>query len=58
VPAIVGAGLILLGLWLLAETFTGGWRSRVPDDAAERGEHAFHLGPLPGSAAGCLRRWR
>jgi putative tricarboxylic transport membrane protein len=40
-PKIVSAGLILLGIWLLAETVTGGYRSRVPDDPAERGEHAF-----------------
>ena len=41
VPKIVSAGLILLGVWLLAEVFTGGCRARVPDDPAERGEHAF-----------------
>lgn len=41
VPKIVSAGLILLGVWLLAETFTGGFRSRVPDDPEERGEHPF-----------------
>jgi putative tricarboxylic transport membrane protein len=44
VPAIVGAGLVLLGIWLLAEHFTGGWRAREPDDAAERGEHTFRGG--------------
>ena len=57
-PKIVSAGLILLGVWLLAEVFTGGWRDRVPDDAAERGEHAFMWVPLPGSAPGCSRKWR
>ena len=41
VPKLGAAGLILLGLWLLVETFTGGWRSRVPDDPGQRGEHAF-----------------
>ena len=41
VPRIISAGLILLGVWLLTEVFTGGFRARVPDDAAERGEHAF-----------------
>lgn len=41
VPKVVAGGLIVLGLWLLAELATGGWRDRVPDDAAERGEHAF-----------------
>lgn len=40
-PRIVSVGLILLGVWLLAEVFTGGFRSRVPDNPAERGEHAF-----------------
>jgi len=43
-PKIVSAALVGLGLWLLAESFTGGWRERVPDDPAERGEHAFHRG--------------
>jgi putative tricarboxylic transport membrane protein len=41
VPKLVAGGLILLGVWLLVERFTGGWRSPVPDDAAERGEHPF-----------------
>jgi putative tricarboxylic transport membrane protein len=41
VPKIVSAGIVLLGIWLLAETFTGGYRSRVPDEPGERGEHAF-----------------
>jgi len=40
-PKVVSAGLIVLGLWLLTEFFTGGWREAVPDDAAERGEHPF-----------------
>jgi putative tricarboxylic transport membrane protein len=40
-PKVVAGGLILLGIWLLAEVFTGGWRERTPDDPAERGEHAF-----------------
>jgi len=43
-PIVVGAGLILLGIWLLAEHFTGGWRAREPDDPAERGEHPFEVG--------------
>ncbi|UCG98819.1 MAG: tripartite tricarboxylate transporter TctB family protein [Burkholderiales bacterium] len=43
-PIVVGAGLILLGIWLLAEHFSGGWRAREPDDAAERGEHPFEAG--------------
>jgi putative tricarboxylic transport membrane protein len=41
-PKVVAAALVGLGLWLLVEVFTGGWRERVPDDPAERGEHAFH----------------
>lgn len=41
VPKVVAGGLILLGIWLLAEHFTGGWREAVPDDPATRGEHAF-----------------
>jgi putative tricarboxylic transport membrane protein len=40
-PKVVSGGLVMLGLWLLAEVATGGWRDRVPDDARERGEHAF-----------------
>ena len=40
-PKIVAAGLVVVGLWLLAESLTGGWRRREPDDPAERGEHAF-----------------
>ncbi len=42
IPGVIGAGIILLGLWLVFEAFTGGWRNAVPDDAAARGEHAFH----------------
>jgi putative tricarboxylic transport membrane protein len=42
IPAVVGAGIILLGVWLSVEAFTGGWRGAAPDDAAARGEHAFN----------------
>ena len=28
IPAVVAAGIILLGLWLSFEAFTGGWRKR------------------------------
>ena len=52
VPKVVSACLIALGLWLLAEVFTGGWRERVPDDPAERGEHAFHFGAFVWVSAG------
>jgi putative tricarboxylic transport membrane protein len=51
-PKIVAGGLIVLGLWLLAEVFTGGWRERVPDDPAERGDHAFHAGAFAWVSAG------
>lgn len=42
-PGVAGAGLVLLGVWLLYEVLTGGWRNMPPQDAAARGEHAFHL---------------
>ena len=51
-PKVVAAGLVVLGLWLLAERVTGGWRDRVPDDPAERGEHAFHRGAFLWVTAG------
>jgi len=51
-PKVVSAGLIALGLWLLAEVFSGGWRERVPDDPIERGEHAFQLGAFAWVSAG------
>jgi putative tricarboxylic transport membrane protein len=41
VPGVVGAGLLLLGLWLGWEALSGGWRNGAEDDAAARGEHAF-----------------
>lgn len=41
VPKLVAGGIVLLGIWLLCETFTGGWRVAEPDDPAERGDHAF-----------------
>lgn len=41
VPAVVSGGLLLLGMWLLYEALSGGWRNAVPDDPQERGEHAF-----------------
>lgn len=28
IPAVVAAGLILLGVWLSVEAFTGGWRNK------------------------------
>ena len=53
-PAVVAGGLILLGIWLLFETFTGGWRNAVPDDPAARGEHAFHPGAFLWVSAGVI----
>jgi len=43
-PAVVAAGLVLLGLWLLYEALSGGWRNSSPDEPEARGEHPFHLG--------------
>ena len=43
-PKIVATGLVVVGLWLLAESLTGGWRERESDDPTVRGEHAF-FGP-------------
>jgi putative tricarboxylic transport membrane protein len=40
-PIAVSLGLIVLGVWLLAEVATGGWRAPMPDDPAARGEHPF-----------------
>ena len=51
-PAVIAGGLILLGLWLAYEAFSGGWRNAIPDDAAERGEHAFHAGAFIWVSAG------
>jgi len=42
IPIAVAGGLAALGIWLLIEALTGGWRARTPDDPHERGEHAFH----------------
>lgn len=51
-PKVVAAGLVATGLWLLAELVTGGWRDRVSDDPATRGEHAFHAGAFLWVTAG------
>jgi len=42
-PAVVAGGLILLGLWLLYEALTGGWRNAIADEAEARGEHRFYI---------------
>ncbi len=52
IPGVVGAGIILLGVWLGFEALSGGWRGALPDDARERGEHAFHAGAFGWITAG------
>lgn len=42
IPAVVSAGIIVLGFWLAYEALTGGWRNAAPDDAAARSEHVFN----------------
>jgi putative tricarboxylic transport membrane protein len=42
VPAVVGGGLIVVGVWLLYEALAGGWRDMPDDSPAARAEHAFH----------------
>jgi putative tricarboxylic transport membrane protein len=51
-PAVVAGGLILLGLWLIYEAASGGWRGAVPEDPALRGEHRFHTGAFIWISAG------
>ena len=47
IPAIVSAGIILLGLWLAFEAFTGGWRSRSEsNDVFERNPFLWVSGGL------------
>ncbi len=53
-PKLVSGGLILLGVWLLVEWFTGGWREPVDDDPAARGEHSFLLASFLWVSAGLL----
>ena len=53
-PKVVAGALVLLGVWLLVELASGGWRDRVADDPAERGEHAFHWGAFGWVTAGLL----
>ena len=52
IPAVVGAGILVLGVWLCIEAFTGGWRGAAPDDAAVRGEHAFNRAAFGWISAG------
>ena len=42
-PAVVAGGLFLLGLWLLYEALSGGWRNSIPDQPEARGEHRFYI---------------
>lgn len=53
-PAVIAGGLILLGLWLLYEALSGGWRRATPDDPALRNEHPFHTGAFMWVSAGLL----
>jgi putative tricarboxylic transport membrane protein len=52
IPGVVGAGILALGCWLAYEAFTGGWRGAPPDDARERGEHAFDAAAFGWISAG------
>ncbi len=54
VPRLVAGGLVLLGVWLLAEVFTGGWRAAEPDTPQERGEHPFVAPAFAWVAAGLV----
>jgi putative tricarboxylic transport membrane protein len=53
-PKLVSGGLILLGVWLLVERFTGGWREPVASDPVARGEHAFLPSAFVWVSAGLL----
>ena len=49
-PAVVSAGLVLVGAWLLWEALYGGWRNRgAPEPGSE---HAFRLTPFVWVSAG------
>ena len=52
IPAVIAGALILLGAWLLFESFTGGWRGAPPDAAPARGEHAFDAAAFGWVSAG------
>ena len=52
IPGVVGAGIVVLGLWLSFEAFSGGWRGAAPDDARERGEHDFNAAAFGWITAG------
>jgi putative tricarboxylic transport membrane protein len=47
IPAGVAAGIIVLGLWLAYEAFTGGWRKRTEqEEVFERGAFLWVSGAL------------
>ena len=48
-PAVISGGLILLGVWLMAEAFGGGWRNR-PE--RPEGEQPFQRGAFGWVSAG------
>jgi putative tricarboxylic transport membrane protein len=52
IPGVVAGGIILLGLWLVFEAFTGGWRNALPDEPEARGEHAFDTAAFGWISAG------
>jgi putative tricarboxylic transport membrane protein len=51
-PAVIAGGLILLGIWLIYEALSGGWRNAAADDPAARGEHAFQANAFLWVSAG------
>jgi putative tricarboxylic transport membrane protein len=53
-PAVIAGGLILLGVWLLYEALSGGWRNAVADDPAARGEHRFQPSAFLWVSAGVI----
>lgn len=53
-PAVVGAGLVAIGGWLLYEALTGGWRHRPGGVPEARGEHPFHRGAFVWVTAGLV----
>ena len=50
IPAVVSAGLLVTGAWLLWEALAGGWRNRGEIEAGA--EHAFHAGAFGWITAG------
>jgi putative tricarboxylic transport membrane protein len=52
IPAVVSAGLLVTGAWLLWEALSGGWRSRGEPEAGA--EHAFQAGAFGWITAGLL----